>query len=51
MLIESAKETQDGMAKEFKRLRREHYGNLKDVQQILVGFNQLQAKVQVVTDQ
>lgn len=38
-LIESCKGTKDWLSKEFSRLRREHYGNLKDIEQILVGFN------------
>ena len=38
-MIEQAKETKDILQKEFKRLRREHYGNLKDIEQILVSFD------------
>ena len=50
-LIESCKGTKDWLAKEFSRLRREHYGNLKDIEQILVGFNQLNGKVRTITNQ
>ena len=49
-MIAEAKETRDWLQKEFKRLRREHYGNLKDIEQILVSFDQLSAKVHNVTD-
>ena len=31
-MICEAKETRDWLQKEFKRLRREHYGNLKDIE-------------------
>lgn len=31
-MIGKARETQDWTQKEFKRLRREHYGNLKDIE-------------------
>ena len=40
-MIGEAKETKDWLQKEFKRLRREHYGNLKDIEQILFSFDQL----------
>lgn len=49
-MIAEAKETRDWLQKEFKRLRREHYGNLKDIEQILVSFDQLSGKVKNVTD-
>lgn len=49
-MIAEAKETKDWLQKEFKRLRREHYGNLKDIEQILVSFDQLSGKVKNVTD-
>ena len=32
LMITQAKETKDWLTKEFKRLRREHYGNLKDIE-------------------
>lgn len=50
MMIGEARETKDELQKEFKRLRREHYGNLKDIEQILVSFDQLSGKVTNVTD-
>jgi len=31
-MIGEARETRDWLQKEFKRLRREHYGNLKDIE-------------------
>ena len=31
-MIGEASETKDWLTKEFKRLRREHYGNLKDIE-------------------
>jgi hypothetical protein len=31
-MIGEARETRDNLLKEFKRLRREHYGNLKDIE-------------------
>ena len=49
-MIAEARETRDWLLKEFKRLRREHYGNLKDIEQILVSVEQLSGKVQNVTD-
>ena len=49
-MIGEAKDTKDELQKEFKRLRREHYGNLKDIEQILVSFDQLSGKVSNVTD-
>ena len=49
-MIGEAKDTKDWLQKEFKRLRREHYGNLKDIEQILFSFDQLQTKVRGVTD-
>ena len=50
LMIAQAKETKDWLTKEFKRLRREHYGNLKDIEQILLSFDQLSGKVHSVTD-
>ena len=50
LMIEQANETKDWLTKEFKRLRREHYGNLKDIEQILVSFDQMSGKVKNVTD-
>lgn len=38
-MVNEAKETRDWLQKEFKRLRREHYGNLKDIEQILVSYD------------
>jgi len=38
-MISEGRETRDWLLKEFKRLRREHYGNLKDIEQILVSFD------------
>ena len=49
-MISEARETRDWLLKEFKRLRREHYGNLKDIEQILVSVEQLSGKIQNVTD-
>ena len=39
LMIAQARETKDWLTKEFKRLRREHYGNLKDIEQILMSFD------------
>ena len=50
VMIGEARETKDWLQKEFKRLRREHYGNLKDIEQILLSFDQLSSKVSNVTD-
>lgn len=50
LMIAQARETKDWLTKEFKRLRREHYGNLKDIEQILLSFDQLSGKVVVVTE-
>jgi len=49
-MIGEARETRDNLTKEFKRLRREHYGNLKDIEQILISFDQISSKVKNVTD-
>ena len=50
MMIVQARETKDWLTKEFKRLRREHFGNLKDIEQIMLSFDQLSEKVKLVTD-
>ena len=50
-MIAQARESRDNMLIEYKRLRREHYGNLKDIEQILVSFDQLSAKVKSANDQ
>ena len=50
LMIVQARETKDWLTKEFKRLRREHFGNLKDIEQIMLSFDQLSEKVRVVTD-
>ncbi len=50
LMIEQANETKEWLTKELKRLRREHYGNLKDIEQILVSFDQMSGKVKNVTD-
>lgn len=49
-MIGEARETRDSLQKEFKRLRREHYGNLKDIEQILLSFDQLSGRVKNVID-
>ena len=49
-MIGEARETRDWLQKEFKRLRREHYGNLKDIEQILMSFDQLSGRVKNVID-
>ena len=49
-MIGKACETQDWTQKEFKRLRREHYGNLKDIEQILLSYDQLSGRVKNVID-
>ena len=49
-MIGEANVTKDWLNKEFKRLRREHYGNLQDIQQILLSFDQMNGRVQNVTD-
>ena len=49
-MIAQARESRDNMLIEYKRLRREHYGNLKDIEQILVSFDQLSAKVKSAND-
>ena len=49
-MIGEARETRDELQKEFKRLRREHYGNLKDIEQILLSFDQLSGRVKNVID-
>lgn len=49
-MIEQGREARDELTKEFKRLRREHYTNLKDVEQMMVSFRQLSSKVQFTTD-
>ena len=49
-MIEQARETKDWLGKEFKRVRREHYGNLQDIQQILVGFDQMQGHLLEIRD-
>ena len=49
-MIAQGRESRDNMLSEYKRLRREHYSNLKDIEQILVSFDQLQAKVKSAND-
>ena len=49
-MIAQARESRDNMLTEYKRLRREHYGNLKDIEQILVSFDQLSAKAKSAND-
>lgn len=44
-MIGEARETKDWLGKEFKRLRREHYGNLQDIRQILLSFDQISSRV------
>ena len=39
LMIVQARETKDWLTKEFKRLRREHFGNLKDIEQIMLSFD------------
>lgn len=49
-MVLEARETRDFLQKEFKRLRREHYSNLKDIEQILLSFDQMSHKVQGVLE-
>ena len=49
-MIGEARETREEYMKEFKRLRREHYSNLQDIKQILLGFDQLNGRVKNVID-
>ena len=47
LMIAEASETKDWLQKEFKRLRREHYGNLSEMDQIRVRFDQMSGKLKL----
>lgn len=49
-MIYQCQEVREQLDKEMKRLRREHYGNLKDIEQIHVSFEQMSGKVNNVQD-
>ena len=49
-MIGKAREISDANQQEFKRLRREHYGNLKDIEQILLSHDQMSERVKNVID-
>jgi len=46
----ATEDMKDELQKELKRLRREHYNNLKDIENVMVKFDQQAHKVNGVSD-